>query len=92
MTGDAASLRNLQPIVLLPPKFENGISMQKALQHRKTIREMSDKKLSLQTLSNLLWAACGVNRQDGPFGISGRTAATASNSQEIDLYVAMQEG
>jgi len=43
-------------------------------------------------LSNLLWAACGVNRKKGPFGIPGRTAATASNSQEIDLYVAMQEG
>jgi SagB-type dehydrogenase family enzyme len=46
----------------------------------------------LQVLSNLLWAACGVNRKKGPFGIPGRTAASASNSQEIDLYVAMQEG
>jgi hypothetical protein len=46
----------------------------------------------LQVLSNLLWAACGVNRKKGPFGIPGRTAASASNSQEIDLYVALQEG
>lgn len=52
------------------------------------LRGLSDKKLSLQTLSNLLWAACGVNRKKGPFGISGRTAASASNSQEIDLYAA----
>ena len=43
-------------------------------------------------LSNLLWAAWGVNRKKGPFGISGRTAASASNSQEIELYVALQEG
>ena len=64
----------------------------KALNHRKTIREISDKKMSLQMLSNLLWAACGVNRKKGPFGIPGRTAATASNSQEIDLYVALKEG
>ena len=43
-------------------------------------------------LSNLLWAAGGVNRKTGPFGIPGRTAATASNSQEIDIYVALEEG
>ena len=62
------------------------------MQQRKTIRDISDKKLSLPVLSNLLWAACGVNRKKGPFGIPGRTAASASNSQEIDLYVAIQEG
>jgi len=44
-------------------------------------------------LSNLLWAAFGVNREKGPFaGGTGRTAASASNSQEIDLYVALPEG
>ncbi len=42
-------------------------------------------------ISNILWAACGVNRKKGPFGIGGRTAATASNSQEIDLYIAMKD-
>jgi SagB-type dehydrogenase family enzyme len=89
---DSASLQNLQPIILLKPKLDNGKSVLKALQQRKTIREISDKKLHLQKLSNLLWAACGVNRKKGPFGIPGRTAATASNSQEIDIYVAMQEG
>jgi SagB-type dehydrogenase family enzyme len=83
---------DLQPIVLLKPKFTEGKSVLEALQKRKTTREISEKKLSPQTLSNLLWAACGVNRKKGPFGISGRTAATASNSQEIDLYVALEEG
>ena len=48
--------------------------------------------MSLQVLSNLLWAACGINRNNGPFGIPGRTAASASNSQEIDVYVALKEG
>ena len=90
--GDPASVQNLLPIILLKPKLENGKSLLKALKQRKTIREISDKKLSLQTLSNLLWAACGVNRKKGPFSIPGRTAATASNSQEIDLYIAFQEG
>jgi nitroreductase len=92
MQGDPVSLKNLQPIILLKPKLDKGKSVLKALQHRKTIREISDKKLPLQVLSNLLWAASGVNRKKGPFGIYGRTAATASNSQEIDLYVALQEG
>lgn len=89
---DSASLQNLEPIVLLKPETDNRGSVLKALKQRKTIREISDKKLSLQLLSNILWAACGVNRKTGPFGIPGRTAATASNSQEIDLYVALEKG
>jgi hypothetical protein len=47
--------------------------------------------LPLQLLSNLLWAACGVNRPKGPFGTPGVTAASASNSQEIDLFVALKD-
>ncbi len=74
------------------PVFDDRISVLKALQKRKTTREISDRKLPLRLLSNLLWAAYGVNRKTGPFGIPGRTAGSASNSQEIDLYVAMAEG
>ncbi len=81
----------LKPIILLKPSHDDGKTLLFALKRRKTIREVSDKKLSGQLLSDLLWAACGVNRKKGPFGIPGRTAATASNSQEIDLYVALQE-
>jgi len=83
---------NLPSIILPKPKFERGTSLLKALQQRQTIREIQDKKLSMQLISNLLWAAYGVNRKKGPFGIPGRTAASASNSQEIELYVAMKEG
>ena len=86
------SAKNLLPIELPKPAFDRDSSVIKALQQRKTIREISDKKISLQVLSNLLWAAYGVNRKIGPFGIPGRTAASASNSQEIDIYVAMQDG
>ncbi len=90
--GSPVSAQNLLPLELPSPTLDRDKSVLKALRQRKTIREISDKKLSLQVLSNLLWAACGVNRKIGPFGIPGRTAASASNSQEIDLYVAMQEG
>lgn len=86
------SSHDLLPLELPKPTLGRGTSVSKALQQRKTSREISDRKLSLQVLSNLLWAACGVNRKTGPFEIAGRTAASASNSQEIDLYVAMEEG
>ncbi len=74
------------------PKLRSGRSLADALRLRKTVREMSDKKLRPQLLSNLLFAACGVNRARGPFGSPGITAASASNSQEIDVYVALEDG
>ena len=54
-----------------------------ALQRRQTIREISPTPLSLQQLSDLLRSAFGVNREVDPFGAPGRTAGSASNSQEI---------
>jgi hypothetical protein len=82
----------LQKVKLPEPRLGRGKSVFKALQERITTREISEKKLPLQVISNLLWAANGVNRKKGPFGIAGRTAASASNSQEIDLYAVLQEG
>lgn len=87
-----SSLLNLLPLELPRPTSGRSTTVAKALRQRRTIREIKDKKLSPQALSNLLWAAYGVNRKKGPFDIPGRTAASASNSQEIDLYVAMEEG
>jgi nitroreductase len=81
----------LRPIDLPKPALSSTRSLASALRLRRTIREIGDKPLSLQTLSNLLWAACGVNRDKGPFGLVGRTAASASNSQEIDVYLAMAQ-
>jgi len=81
------------PVIQLPvPAEEHGMSVFAALKQRRTIREMHPTPMPMQLLSNLLWAACGVNRQTGPFGLSGRTAASASNSQEIDVYVALAGG
>ena len=84
--------RTQRPVDLPPPHIRGGRSLAESLRRRVTIREISDRKLSLQQLSNLLWAACGVNRRKGPFGALGITAASASNSQEIDLFVALEEG
>ncbi|HXX66942.1 MAG TPA: nitroreductase family protein [Polyangiaceae bacterium] len=77
---------------LPPPKLAKGKSFPESLRRRKTTREIGSKPLTLQTLSNLLWAACGVNRTKGPFQTPGVTAASASNSQEIELYVALADG
>jgi SagB-type dehydrogenase family enzyme len=76
-----------QPIELPKPQMEGGKPLMQALKDRKTSREFSSEKLPMQVLSNMLWAACGVNRPDGK-----RTAPTAVNKQEIDVYVAMAEG
>ena len=69
-----------------------GRSLADALRKRRTVREISEKKIPLQLLSNLLWAACGCNRAKGPFGEIGITAASASNSQEIDVFVLLEPG
>ncbi len=78
----------LSPIKLLPPDLKSGKSLMQSLQERKTSRSFSTKKLPLEVISNLLWAACGVNRPDS----GKRTSPTAMNWQEIDVYVAMEEG
>ena len=88
----ASAAQDLQPITLPKPEKDGGTSVLAALWKRKTTRNIDAKKLPPQTLSNLLWAAFGVNREQGSFGKPGRTAASASNSQEIDLYVALAEG
>lgn len=75
------------PVPLPSPQTEGGKPLMQALKDRMTTRTFSDEKLSRQTLSNLLWAAFGVNRPDGR-----RTAPSAKNWQEIDIYVATPEG
>lgn len=90
-TAPPTTQPGLSPIVLLKPEKDGGKSVLAALRERKTTRSVSDKPLPPQVLSNLLWAAWGVNREDTPRG-PGRTAASASNSQEIDLYVVLPDG
>ncbi|HTY63139.1 MAG TPA: SagB/ThcOx family dehydrogenase [Acidobacteriota bacterium] len=77
-----------QEIVKLPaPKTEGGMPLMQALKERRSGREFSSEKIPLQTLSNMLWAAWGINRPDGH-----RTAPSARNMQEIDVYVALADG
>lgn len=78
----------LSPIKLLQPDMKGGKLLMQSLQERKTSREFSAKKLPVKVLSNLMWAAFGINRQDS----GKRTAPSARNWQEISIYVAMEEG
>jgi nitroreductase len=80
------------PIELPSPRLAGGLSLSSAFEQRRTTRQISTARLPIELLSNLLWAACGMNRPTGPFGLPGRTAASASNSQEIDTFVALEEG
>jgi SagB-type dehydrogenase family enzyme len=75
-------------VITLPkPITTGGMPLMQALSARQSGREFSPEKLSPQALSNLLWAAYGVNRPDGR-----RTAPSANNRQTIDIYVALAEG
>jgi SagB-type dehydrogenase family enzyme len=75
------------PIQLPKPQMEGGKPLMQALKDRMTTRTFTEEKLPVQTLSNLLWAAFGINRPDGK-----RTAPSAKNWQEIDIYVATPDG
>jgi len=73
---------------LPPPQREDGMSLMRALGQRSSSRTFSPRKLPPQVLSNLLWAAFGVNRADS----NGRTAPSAHGWQEIELWCALEEG
>jgi SagB-type dehydrogenase family enzyme len=74
-------------MTLPAPQTEGGKPLMQALKERRTTRSFAEQPLPPQVLSNLLWAAFGVNRPDGH-----RTAPSARNWQEIDVYVALAEG
>jgi hypothetical protein len=80
---NAVAQPRLQPMALPKPETEGGKSVLAALQERRTNRNVGAEPLPPQTLSNLLWAAFGVNRASGNFGKPGRTAASASNSASL---------
>ena len=82
----------LERITLPEPVFQKCATVFEALRMRRTSRAISDKPIPLHILSDILWAAQGVNRIQGPFGDPGRTAGSASNSQEICVFVAMEDG
>ena len=80
--------REIKPIKLLSPQMKGGKPLMQTLKERKSLREFSSRELSLQVLSDLLWAANGINRPDSGY----RTAPSAMDMQEIDIYVSRADG
>lgn len=83
----SAQTQTLPATPLPAPRMDGGMPLMQALRERKTGREFRPDALRPQMLSNLLWAAFGVNRADN----GHRTAPSAMNAQEIDVYVATAE-
>jgi hypothetical protein len=77
-----------QDIALPAPDKTGGKPLMQALNERQTTRSFTKDSLTLQQLSDLLWAGFGINRADQ----GKRTAPSALNWQEIDIYVTLPEG
>jgi SagB-type dehydrogenase family enzyme len=77
-----------ETLILPPARQWGGKPLMEALKDRRSTREFSERALPDEVLSNLLWAAFGINRPD----TRGRTAPSAHDWEEIDLYVALQSG
>jgi nitroreductase len=93
--GLIGQLRALPPVAegaavrsLVSPSLTGGMPLIAALLSRQSLREFAPEPLPEQRLSDLLWAAAGVNRHD----VGGRTTPSAMNSQEVLVYAAMPEG
>lgn len=89
MTGlCAAGLACAEDIDLPKPVTTGGTSLNDALSQRRTIRDLKETELTMQQVSNLLWAANGLNRPaDNRY-----TAPTAMNKQELELYILLPSG
>ena len=83
-----ASGESLTMMALPPAQTTGGLPLMEALRKRHSAREFRPDALTPQQLSDLLWAACGLNRD----ALGGRTAPSAMNAQEVDLYVALPQG
>ena len=78
-----------QETISLPkPKTEGGKPLMEALKNRQSARTFQNKELALQDISNILWAAYGINRENP----NKRTVPSARNKQEFDIYLSLSKG
>ncbi|MBT4485027.1 MAG: SagB/ThcOx family dehydrogenase [Candidatus Latescibacteria bacterium] len=80
--------QEFRQIKLPSPQMNGGMPLMQALKERKSLRDFSPKELPAQVLSNMLWAAFGINRPE----TGKRTAPSSTNSQDIDIYVTTPDG
>lgn len=86
--GTGIQAQELKTIKLNKPDTKRGLSFMEALTKRQSTREFANRPVELQDLSDLLWAAVGINRPES----GKRTAPTAMNKQEIEVFVCLPEG
>jgi hypothetical protein len=84
---DRIKERAADTLELPAPERHGGMPLMEALAARQSGREFASKPLPLQVLSNLLWAAFGINRPDAAVALP-----SAMNAQEIDIYAALAGG
>lgn len=82
----------MMPIQLPQPNLDMSYPLMHALQERRTIRKWQSSPVSMQDLSNLLWAACGITQEAKGKTKAKRTVPSACNSQEIKVYVLKEDG
>ncbi|HMN91883.1 MAG TPA: SagB/ThcOx family dehydrogenase [Hydrogenophaga sp.] len=86
--GQPVAGESLGELPLPAADTTGGLPLMQALRRRHSAREFSPEALTPQELSNVLWVAAGINRTS----LGGRTAPSALNAQEVDLYVALPQG
>jgi SagB-type dehydrogenase family enzyme len=88
LVGNLLYSQELKTIKLLAPALKPDKLFMQAIKERKSSREFSERELSLQDLSNVLWCANGFNRPENDH----RTAPSAMNKQDVDVYAVLKEG
>ena len=89
LTPKRAIAQQVKNTIILPAaQKEGGMPLMEALNQRQSIRSFTNAELSEQTLSNLLWAAWGYNRNE----LKKRTAPSSMNKQEISIYLTLEKG
>jgi len=85
LAGPLSGSEPLEPIQLPPPETSGGMPLMQALSNRMSTKTFSKRAIPRDQISNLLWAAFGINRPES----GKRTAATAVDCQDIDIYVVL---
>ena len=88
LTASWSAAADLADIVLPVPRTEGGMPLMQALKLRHSDRSYSPEPLPVQVVADLLWAACGINRPES----GKRTAPSARNWQEVDVYAITADG
>ena len=87
LAGPLSGSEPLEPIHLPPPETSGGMPLMQALSNRRSTKEFTKQVIERNQISNLLWAAFGINRPES----GKRTVATAVNCQDIEVYVVFEK-